>query len=739
VCGVIGLVYEHSRNDLGIVAGELLRTLEYRGYDSTGAAIQGDDEAVDLKKGVGAPSRMVSELGIDRGRGRILCAQVRWATFGAVDRANAQPHVVRCRPHGSPKLDRRFFLYGAHNGNVTNCDALKGWLTGAGHAVQSDNDGEMLVHTVEHFFAERLARVPEAEQRAPELRIRAMREAIRLAGARLVGSYAAVIVDPVTRTLWAIKKGSSLYFGVGEGGPGGRFAIASSDLSSVLKLTEKLVPMAEGEVAEFDSTRHRIMKLSDGTVSERAPVASRLRVQDTVLKPPFTTFMEQEIHAQIETNRDAIANFSDRASSAEADELHHAIDRFTEAVDRTIARHGRVFIVCCGSSFHAAKTAALFFNELADVETIPLLPGEFRGQYGRNVRDGDLFVAVSQSGETKDLIDVINPLIATHKDVRRVALVNNLNSTLAQEKSDIVIPLACGPEIAVAATKSFISQLSILYGLALSVAERRKGKEALAARRAQLAEMPTLIERTLAETNAALDEAAHLLYLRPSIHILATRLMGVAKEGALKIREVVLNHAEGFEASEFKHGPNTVLGFSTLYGMEEVTRVIAAAEDVVLRKLEEPAAVADLEAAKRATRDAIASLRGKTLKDALRTDYPLIYVTGPDPRDVDLTVSQINTHKIRGAMTIIVAEENEALRAAASKPPADNPNYRHVYVRLPATGDTLMTAFSATVALQRLALKMSLLKMAHLDSLAIADHGVHPDVPKNVSKSITVD
>src|SRR5688572_10835979 len=146
MCGVIGLIYERGRDDLGLIAAELLRTLEYRGYDSTGAAIQGaEGEEVDLRKDVGAPSAMVHELGIVKLGGQILCGQVRWATFGAVDRANSQPHVVRCKTH----------LYGAHNGNVTNCDDLQRWLRAEGHQVLSDNDGEMVVHTVEHFFAQR--------------------------------------------------------------------------------------------------------------------------------------------------------------------------------------------------------------------------------------------------------------------------------------------------------------------------------------------------------------------------------------------------------------------------------------------------------------------------------------------------------------------------------------------------------------------------------------------------------
>src|SRR5687768_14813744 len=133
MCGVIGLLYDRHRSDLGSIAGELLRTLEYRGYDSTGAAIQGDDGEVVLRKGVGAPTKLVKTLGIDQLGGRVLCGQVRWATFGAVDAVNAQPHVVSCVTH----------IYGAHNGNVTNCDALKIWLESEGHHVLSDNDGEM--------------------------------------------------------------------------------------------------------------------------------------------------------------------------------------------------------------------------------------------------------------------------------------------------------------------------------------------------------------------------------------------------------------------------------------------------------------------------------------------------------------------------------------------------------------------------------------------------------------------
>ncbi|MBM4342602.1 MAG: SIS domain-containing protein [Deltaproteobacteria bacterium] len=825
MCGVVGLVYERPRADLGQIAGELLRTLEYRGYDSTGAAIQAEGLDVDLRKDVGAPSALVQRLGITGLPGQILCGQVRWATFGAVDQTNAQPHVVRCKT----------YLYGAHNGNVTNCDPLKAWLCEKGHAVQSDNDGEMVVHAVEHQFAERLDALADADRRDPEIRREVMRASVLRACDMLHGSFAAVLVDPVSRTLWAIKQGSSLYFGAGADSTGGAFRVASSDLSSVLKLTRTLVPLSEGEFVEFTATGHQVYRCAPRPDDpdqpqplERKAVRSLLRTADTGLVAPYTTFMQQEIFAEEDTCRGVTRLFqggselgqhvgaalrdlgpaaagdlhkvagamfestSDVALRAELERLHllpataqlvgrlgplvadldradaplcsaeqglfadllglcgsavqrhavrmldaaleireaedyrAAVQALTEQCAVAVRDHRRIFVLCCGTSFHAAKTAALFYNEIAGCELTPLLPGEFRAQASRALRDGDVLIAVSQSGETKDLIDVLNDVARSGRQVFRVALVNNVNSTLAQEKADLVLPLRCGPEIAVAATKSFTNQLAVFYCLAIELALALQPDDAAAlARRAALSDLPDLIARTLGATDGPLDDAAELLHLAPSLHILATRLVAVAKEGALKVREVVLNHTEGFEASEFKHGPNTILGVNTVYGIGQVAAALATVRG-------DPAA---------GTLDPAQPHHpgnGQVLR-ALYADYPLLFVTGPERRDIDLTISQINTHKIRGATVVVFAEPDERLRGAAEKAPADNPGYRALSVALPRTGDTLMVAFSASVALQHLALKMSLRKAAHLDALGMRDHGVHPDVPKNVSKSITVD
>ncbi len=894
MCGVIGLIYDTPHPQLGRVAAELLRTLEYRGYDSTGAAIQSDD-GVWLAKGVGAPSLLVETLGIVHQPGHTFCGQVRWATFGAVTEANSQPHEVRCKTH----------IYGAHNGNVTNCDTLKIWLTSEGHDVVSDNDGEMVVHTIEHDFALQLASRPVAQRDDAEVRRACMRAAILRAADRLQGSYAAVVVDPVSHRLWAIKQGSSLYFGVGTDEDGRRFAIASSDLSSVLKLTRIVIPVSEGEMVEFTpdewqliAVRDRVIKTATGPQQvragerlERKPVRSRLRAKDTALLPPFETFMEQEIAAQVATTREIVTLFQggspgllalrplleaapaddlaavraaldilrdevdddriqaafaslrklpgtralvaavpaglvplltqaagdaiiDRMASAEAgflgelatatpgsaagdtearltirlldallerdevDEFGSALDSFADRCLDALGRGGRTYMVCCGSSYHAARAAAIFFNEIAHTELIPILPGEFRGQYAHSLLDGDLFVAVSQSGETKDLIDVMNGVIESGRDISRVALVNNVNSTLAQEKADLVIPLRCGPEIAVPATKSFMNQLMVLYCMAVRLGARRirvtSGAAALgtAARAAveiqvrerleRLERLPELIGETLEASEAAVDVAARQLYLAPSIHILATRIETVALEGALKIREVVLNHTEGFEGSEFKHGPNTILGFNTIFGLAQVDgllellgdrlgtlveRALAAGYDATAVRrlvqaatdtLQAPASRAfALSKGEQALLDEV--LEPAALLEALYADYPLVYVTGPDERDVQLTVSAINTHKIRGASTVVIAEDHPALRQAASKAPAGNDSYRSVFVQLPRTGDTLMVVFSATVVLQRLALMMSSAKARELSRRGIREHGVHPDVPKNVSKSITVD
>jgi len=453
----------------------------------------------------------------------------------------------------------------------------------------------------------------------------------------------------------------------------------------------------------------------------------------------------------------------------EIENVEARMSEFTRVVSKAQKDGNTVYMLACGTSYHAAKTAPLFFNEIAGLSVVALLPGEFRAQCTNSLREGDVVIGISQSGETKDLIDVFNFIAAERPSIKRICILNNTNSTLALEKSDLFIPLFCGPEIAVPATKSFINQLLVLHILAIRVNEHllKTGKAAKRAATeteknlAELCLIPDLIERTLKITQKETDEIARDLFLVPSMHILATRILGIAKEGALKIREVVLNHTEGFEGSEFKHGPNTILGVNTIFGLDSIRAILDKFSDAVgdVLKTKDGARLSGRATQglfRAAAEYAFGDIKPKYLSDAeeklfgklfaennffdsICKNYPLIFITCPQDLDINLTISQINTHKIRGADVYMIAEDDDRLREAVSTPPGNNAAYRHGYVTLPRTGSLILPVFSITVVLQVLALKMSVRKMEFLNRLEISTHGVHPDVPKNVSKSITVD
>jgi len=852
-CGVLGMVYSRRTKSMGEMASRLLKKLEYRGYDSTGLCIQDRNGAITLRKSVGAPSSVVQALELDTLAGRLFCGQVRWATFGAVDNVNAQPHLVQCKTR----------IYGAHNGNITNCDYLRDDLILEGHQVRSHNDGEMLVHTIEHFFFLNLEQHDESAQQEREIRRRSMVMAIRQASRKIRGSYAAVVVDPLIEEVYAIKNGSSLYVGKGRD-EHGHFILASSDLSAVLSLTRVLIPLQEGEFIHFDHERWTVYSCSDPDLAEeRPPRRSKLRSWEMALRPPFQFFMEQEIAAQAEAAQELVDLFyqedgttgllfrlydehrdlvfavrqSIRVASFETDtekllqrledifrgpdyrrlaglleknpayrryvedipaarlfssieegflhEIHRLtrgewrsrliltdtlflykhryslrgwVEKFARVLEEH--RHRRIYLTACGSSYNAARVGAMILNKVAGIAVECILPGEFRSQVQDAITTDDLFIGISQSGETKDLVDISN-LLQAADGPQRLMIVNNVNSTLALEKCDFYLPILCGPEIAVPATKSYTNQVILLFGLALKCLELRgeTGGRYAEARR-QFLRIPKLLSETHRLVKLPVRELAAELFLAPSIHLLSTANVGLAREGALKIREVVLTHAEGMEASEFKHGPNTILGKNFTYGLHQLHHGITEFRHL-LSDLQASAAAAGLpcesaEALGAALEEQLVHhtrplhlgpeeeklLDGRCAADFyqhLFAPYPLIFLTPPDGRNVDLTISQINTHKIRGAGVFVVAEENEELLQACRRPPADASDYRSYYLTLPRTDSELLYPFSSMMAVQMLALEMSVLKMKFLNRLQIPLHGVHPDVPKNVSKSITVD
>jgi len=851
MCGVVGIVYGKYNPRLGQVGSFLLKKLEYRGYDSTGAAFFKDDGTISLKKKVGSPSKVIHELDLEKASGRKFIGQVRWATYGSVTDENAQPHEVNCRTR----------LLGAHNGNISNTDSLKEFLSEARHRIVSDNDGEMLVHLVEHFYREQQLLRKEAD---PGTRIDDLLQAILHANQKAVGSYAACISAPDIDGIFAVKAGSSLYAGKGAD-EDGDFIVVSSDLTSVLAKTRFLIPLVEGQGIYFSASDYFVFSLADGSRSVPGLKRSKLNIADIALQPKYHFFMEQEIAStaanlemmqkyyfsqdwekpyfslfekhsrdckdivfellklyaifdrvrlkkaflkivadpRFETlvreinalrSQGQLADAPAFFSSDEAqllrelrefgEEYYPALftmdliiiwkkkrkvirfkDKAVAIFQQSFASGGRVFFIGSGTSYHAALTAGFFFNQLTRLGIVPCNPDLFRSVYMNSLRPGDALVAITQSGETKDLVDILNQVRDQFaKAVRIIAVVNNENSTIPQEKAEFFLPLLCGPEIAVAATKSFSAQLALFYLLAASMKQ-----EALLLQQ-KLEKIKHLTAFTLQACEEDVTEVMLKFFLKPSIHILGTSLIGLAREGALKIREVVLNHAEGYDAAEFKHGPNTILGKSTIYSFTDLENVLADMADFNRRLLLEadgrngeresiaakfldwirdfkfndfsseidndPALTAGM---MKRCQDLYRQFKGQVNAERYFSNYPLIFICPPDERDIRITISQIHTHKIRGADVVLIAEENEDLRKAVEGRPAGLNDYFCKYIRIPRSGDRNIFIFQAAVVLQMLALKMSVAKMKYLNRVHIENHGVHPDVPKNVSKSITVD
>jgi glucosamine--fructose-6-phosphate aminotransferase (isomerizing) len=851
MCGVVGIVYDKNSARLGQVGSFLLKKLEYRGYDSTGGAFFKTDGSITLKKKVGSPTKVIHELDLEKLSGHKFIGQVRWATYGSVTDENAQPHEVNCRTR----------LLGAHNGNISNTDSLKEFLLEARHRILSDNDGEMLVHLVEHFYHEQLALRKKSDQQS---RVDDLLQAILRANQKAMGSYAACISAADIEGVFAVKAGSSLYAGKGSD-EDGDFIVVSSDLTSVLAKTRFLIPLLEGQGIYFTAGEYFVFSLADGSRSIPGLKRSKLNIADIALQPKYHFFMEQEIDSTV-ANLDMILKYYFSANSEEPYfpvfeshardckdivfellKLYSLFDReklklaflrivssprfeaivkeinglqpqgqpndasayfssdeaqllgelrqfgeeyyaalFTldmiviwkkkrkvirfkdEAValfQQNFTAGGRVFFIGAGTSYNAALAAGFFFNNLTSVSIIPCNPDLFRSVYMNSLRTGDVLVAITQSGETKDLVDILNQVRGKFgKAVRIIAVVNNENSTIPQEKTEFFLPLLCGPEIAVAATKSFSAQLALFYLLAASM------KKTVPPPQQKLEKIKNLIAYTLKTSEEDVTEVMLKFFLKPSIHILGTSLLGLAREGALKIREVVLNHAEGYDAAEFKHGPNTILGKNTLYSFLDMENLLADMADFSRDLLSNPAIppgkrgevgglffklirdfkFADFNAEimnskdpaqgkQDLYRDLYRLFREQVNAERYFSNYPLIFICPPDERDIRITISQIHTHKIRGADVVLIAEENEELKKALEGKPAGQDDYFFKYIKIPHSGDSNIFVFQAAVVLQRLALKMSVAKMKYLNRAHIENHGVHPDVPKNVSKSITVD
>jgi glucosamine--fructose-6-phosphate aminotransferase (isomerizing) len=551
MCGIFGYV-TNKEEALGTILIEAAERLTYRGYDSVGAATLKNGK-IDLRKDVGKVDTVAAKYNIAEMRGSRGITQLRWATFGEPSQVNSQPH-----------LDSDGDMVGAHNGNVINNVELRGQFIAEGMTVRSQNDGETCVHAVERYI-----------HRGYEFI-----DAIRLAYGDLQGDYAFVIGCADDDKLYAFKKGSGMVVGLGEG-----FTCVSSDLPSILPLTRNVIRPQDGEIVTLWADQVELRSVKDGKLIERkAEIVTES--MDAVQKGGYPHFMLKEIHEQAQVAR----------------ELLHLLDGSPEVqpLIEKMRKARHLFLIGCGTSYHAASVGSVYLAQLAGRAAIPVLATQFIAQYAPAVNHDDVGIFVSQSGETKDVLNALEA--AEKRGMACFGLANVVGSTLTKATS-FCLPLCCGYEISVPATKTFTNQVvTFLY-----LAYRLAGKDTHSTgsgRRSELARVPELMEQTIDMVAPQIESIARYINEWNDLYCLGYgATYPIALEGALKLKEITYAHCEGMLSTEFKHGPLS----------------------------------------------------------AVSKGFPILFVAGPN--DVPLIISGINEVKVRGARTITIAEEDSRLRA----------------------------------------------------------------------------
>src|SRR5256886_232956 len=531
MCGIVG--YVGAREATPILL-EGLRRLEYRGYDSAGVAVMnGDNAGVMVRKLAGRLDGLRHALAGQPLHGSTGIAHTRWATHGAPTTSNAHPHV---------DCTGRIAL--VHNGIIENADALRAALEASGHRFCTETDTETLAHLIED--------VPAAPLEARVI----------AALAHVVGTYGIAVVsaDDPGKVVVA-RPGRPVLLGIGEGE-----LFAASDRSAILEHTRSVVYLDDGDIAVLTPTGYHIIDTQDH-VQLRAvnDIAWDL---EAIELGGYPHFMLKEIWDQAETVRSTLrGRLLFESGSARLNGLNLSPEQ--------CAAIRRIVIVGCGTSWHAGLVGRHLIEELAGIPVEVEYASEYR--YRRAVQPpGTLALAISQSGETADTLEALRT--ARSAGSRVLGIVNVVGSTIARE-ADGGIYLHAGPEIGVASTKAFTSQLVALTLLGLYLG-RRRGLDAAAGRALveQLDALPDLVTQALAQDAEVDDLAAQFVDSPNALYLGRGVNYPVALEGALKLKEISYIHAEGYPAAEMKHGPIALID-------ENMPVVFVAPRDPVFAKV----------------------------------------------------------------------------------------------------------------------------------------------------------
>jgi len=527
MCGIFGIVTGKEQS-LGPLLIEAAQRLTYRGYDSVGVATL-SGKTVDLRKDTGHVDEVARKYHIADMTGSRGIAQLRWATFGEPSQVNAQPH-----------LDSDGDMVGAHNGNVVNNFELRQQYISEGLTVRSQNDGETCVHAVERYINKGYEFL----------------DAIRLAYGDLQGDYAFVIGKSDDDRLYAIKKGSGMVVGLGDG-----FTCLSSDLPSILPLTRQIIRIRDGEIITLWADRVELRSVLDGKLIQRE-AEMVTESMDAVQKGGYPHFMLKEIHEQSQVAREVLHMLSG------SHELQVVLDKLQTARN--------LYFIGCGTSYHACLAGAVYFAQIAKRTVIPVLAPQFLPQFLPAVNHEDVGLFVSQSGETKDVLNALQA--AEAKGMTTFGLANVIGSTLTRA-TVCTLPLCCGYEISVPATKTFTNQLVTFLFLAYRLAERDTS---------ELDQIPDLMDRTLEMIAPQVAALAKEINPWNDLYCLGFgATYPIALEGALKLKEITYAHCEGMLSTEFKHGPLSAVidGFPVIFVAppDNVPLIVSGINEVTCR------------------------------------------------------------------------------------------------------------------------------------------------------------
>ncbi|MHB1400501.1 MAG: glutamine--fructose-6-phosphate transaminase (isomerizing) [Trichloromonadaceae bacterium] len=507
MCGIVGYIGQQQATPI-IIEG--LRRLEYRGYDSAGIATLSGGK-VDIRRAEGKLSNLEKLLQARPVVGSRGIGHTRWATHGRPSETNAHPHVA-----GGVVV--------VHNGIIENYLALKERLRGQGHSFSSETDTEIIAHLIEEHRKSGIS----------------LELAVRRALGEVRGAYAvAVICEQEPDTLIAAKLGSPLVVGQGEG----EFFVAS-DIPAMLSHTREMIFLEDGEMVIFSEGGMRFTDLAGTPLSKQSKTITWSPMMAE--KGGYKHFMLKEIYEQPRAIADTLAG---RLQGEEGDVYLENL----QLSDADLQGVEKIFVVACGTSWHAGLVGKFLIEKLARVSVEVDIASEFRYR-DPLVSARTLTVLISQSGETADTLAALRE--ARGKGGKVVAICNVVESSIARESHGVLYTHA-GPEIGVASTKAFTTQLVALVLLAMRLGRARGSLSAEACRdlAVALSTLPRKIEEAL-ELDGAIEEAARAFSsARDFLYLGRGNQYPIALEGALKLKEISYIHAEGYPAGEMKHGP----------------------------------------------------------------------------------------------------------------------------------------------------------------------------------------